>query len=157
MPMVYDLQLATAGTTSTNGSANTESTVFFVKAGTRNVALFSMYAVGRGASLTSITGIGIRLCKFATAGTSGTGITPAPRDPGMQAAKCTSASGHTVGTGTRTQQGFFGFGAAGPGVWVAPNPDAAMVLEGSATNGIDVESVSAGTSMTFEWSAEIQE
>lgn len=157
MPMVYGLSLATAGNTATNGSANTESTVYFVKAGTRNVALQSMYIVGKGAGLTAISGIVIRVAKFATAGTGGTGITPTPKDPGMQAAKCTSASAHTIGTGTRTNHLAFGCGAAGPGGWVAPNPDSLIVLEGSATNGIDVVSASGTVSLNFEWSAEVVE
>lgn len=157
MPMVYGCSLATPGNTATNGSANTESSVWYFKPGTRNVALQSMYVVGKGAGLTAISGIGIRVAKFATAGTSGTAITPAPRDPGMQAAKATAASGHTIGTGTRTNHVFFGCGAAGPGGWVAPNPDSLVLLEGSATNGVDVQSVSGTVSLNFEWSSEIVE
>jgi hypothetical protein len=155
--MVYGLALATAGNTATNGSANTESTVFYFKPGTRNVALQSMYCVGKGAGLTAISGIVIRIVKFATAGTSGTTITPSPSDPGMQAAKMTSTSGQTVGTGTRTNHRNFGFGAAGPGGWVAPNPDSLIVLEGSATNSVEALSASGTVSLNFEWSAEAVE
>lgn len=155
--MVYGLQLATAGNTATNGSANTESTIFMIDPGTRNAALQSMYVIGKGAGLTAISGIVFRIVKFATAGTSGTGITPTPRDPGMQAAKATCASGQTVGTGTRTNHVNFGCGAAGPGGWVAPNPDSLVVLEGSGTNSIEALSASGTTSLNFEWSSEMVE
>ena len=118
MPMVYTISLATAG----NSTATTSETdVFFVKAGARNVALQSVYLIGKGAGLTAISGIAMRIIKWGTASTAGTSITPTPKDPGMQAAKATSASAPTSGT-TRTQHVVFGCGAAGPGGWVAPNP-----------------------------------
>ena len=157
MPMVYGLSLATAGNLTTNGSANTETDTWFVKAGVRNVALQSMYVVGKGAGLTAISGISFRIIKFTTASTAGTAITPAPRDPGMQAAKATSASRPTAGSTRTNVSPIFGCGAAGPGGWVAPNPDSMILLEGGGGLSIDCMDVSGTASLNFEWSAEILE
>lgn len=119
MPMVYTITPASPGNLTTNATPATETDAFFVKAGTRNVALQSVYVIGKGAGLTAISGIAFRVAKFATASTAGTAITPVPKDPGTQAAKCTSASRPTAGA-TRSNQVVFGCGAAGPGGWVAP-------------------------------------
>lgn len=156
MPMVYTLSLATAGNTTTNGSASTENETFFVKAGVRNCALQAMYVIGMGAGLTAISGITHRIIKWATASTAGTSITPAPKDPGMQAAKATSASAPTAGT-TRTNLLVFGSGAAGPGGWVAPNADSVFLLEGGGALSIDGTNISGTVSLPFGWSAEIVE
>ncbi|HVI10220.1 MAG TPA: hypothetical protein VND65_18160 [Candidatus Binatia bacterium] len=156
MPMIYSLSPATAGNTTTNGTPGTENDTFFVKAGARNAALQAMYAIGKGAGLTAISGIVHRLIKWATASTGGTGITPTPKDPGMQVAKQTAASAPTPGS-TRTNQVVFGHGAAGPGGWVAQNPDSLILLEGSSAGSIDAMNASGTASLNFEWSAETVE
>jgi hypothetical protein len=150
MPMVYTITPASPGNLTTNATAATETDAFFVKAGTRNVALQSVYVIGKGAGLTAISGIAFRVAKFATASTAGTAITPVPKDPGMQAAKCTSASRPTAGT-TRSNQVVFGCG------WVAPNPDSTIPLEGSAAGSIDMFDVSGTASLAYEFSAEVVE
>jgi hypothetical protein len=98
----------------------------------------------------------MRIIKFATASTAGTGITPTPKDPGMQAAKATAASRPTAGA-TRVNRIVFGCGAAGPGGWVAPNPDSLEVLEGGGALSIDGMDSSGTASMNYEFSAEIVE
>lgn len=156
MPMVYTLSLATAGNVTTNATPATENETFFLKAGVRNAALQAMYVLGKGAGLTAISGIAHRIIKFTTASTSGTSITPTPKDPGMQAAKATAASAPTAGS-TRVNRIVFGCGAAGPGGWVAPNPDSVELLEGGGALSIDGLNVSGTASLPFEWSAEFQE
>lgn len=156
MPMVYSCSLATAGSLTTNGSANTETDAWFLKAGVRNAALQSMYVIGKGAGLTAISGIAFRIIKFTTASTAGTGMTPTPKDPGMQAAKATSASRPTAGS-TRVNRIAFGCGAAGPGGWVAPNPDSVEMLEGGGALSIDCMDVSGTVSLAYEFSLEFQE
>jgi hypothetical protein len=153
MPMVYSLSKAAAGNTATHATPDTETDVFFMKAGVRNAALQSVYVVGKGAGLTAISGISFRVVKFTIASTSGTGITPTPKDPGMQAAKHTAASAPTAGS-TRVNRMIFGCGAAGPGGWVAPNPDSVELLEGGGTFSIDMFSASGTASLNFDWSAE---
>lgn len=156
MPMVYSLSLATAGNLTTNATPATETETYFVKAGVRNCAWQSMYVLGKGAGLTAISGISFRVIKWGTASTAGTTITPSPKDPGMQAAKATSASRPTSGT-SRTNHVVFGCGAAGPGGYVAPNPDSLLLLEGGGGVSISVMDVSGTASLAFEWSAEIVE
>lgn len=156
MPMVYTLSLATAGNLTTSGTPATETDAFFVKAGVRNVALQAVYVIGKGAGLTAISGISFRLVKFTTASTVGTAMTPSPKDPGMQAAKHTAASRPTAGT-TRVNHIVFGCGAAGPGGWVAPNPDSVLLLEGGGGLSIDMFDVSGTASLAYEFSAETVE
>lgn len=156
MPMVYGISLATAGDLTTNGTPSTETETYFVKPGTRNVGLQSMYVMGKGAGLTAISGLIFRIINWATASTAGTGITPKPKDPGMQAAKASSASRSTIGS-TRTNHLTFGCGAAGPGGWVAPNPDSVIYNEGGAASSIACEDASGTASLKFEFSAEICE
>jgi len=156
MPMVYSLSLATAGNLTTNGTPNTETDAFFLKAGVRSAALQSVMLMGKGAGLTAISGIIMRIIKFTVASTAGTGITPTPKDPGMQAAKATAASRPTAGS-TRVNRITFGCGAAGPGGWVAPNVDSMEVLEGGGALSIDGMDASGTASLVYELSAEFQE
>lgn len=156
MPMIYSLALATEANIATNATPNTETEVFFVKPGVRNAALQAVYVIGKGAGLTAISGIVFRLIRWGTAATAGTGITPTPKDPGMQAAKQTAASAPTAGT-TRLNKILFGCGAAGPGGWVAPNPDSMEMLEGGGAQSLDLLSASGTASLNFEFSAETQE
>ena len=156
---VYDISLATPGNTATNGTANTESPTFSIKAGAANVALQSMYVVGKGAGLTAISGIVHRLAHFSTASTAGTGVTPAPKDSRLQGvltAKATVISGQTT-SAVRTNKVAFGCGAAGPGGWVAPNPDSLESLIASGTDSLDAMNASGTVSLNFEWSGEICE
>lgn len=156
---VYDISLATAGNVACNATPNTENNTFSIKAGAANVALQAMYAVGKGAALTAISGIVHRIVHWATASTSGTGITPTPKDSRLQgsvAAKATVVSAATIGT-TRTNKVIFGHGAAGPGGWVAPNPDSIESLIASGADSIDALNASGTASLNFEWSGEIAE
>jgi hypothetical protein len=154
---VYGLSLATPGNMSTNATANTENPTFTTKPGSnRNVALQGFYAIGKGAGLTAISGISHRIITFATASTSGTSITPTPRDPGAQAAKQTAASAQTIGS-TRTNHFCIGHGAAGPGGWVAPNVDSMPLQPAGGAGSIDALNVSGTASLNFEWSAETVE
>lgn len=154
--MVYTSSLATAGNLTTNGSANTETDAFFLKAGVRNAALQAVNLIGKAAGLTSISGIVMRMIKWGTASTAGVAMTPTPKDPGMQAAKATAASRPTSGT-TRVNRGIFGCGAAGPGGWVAPNPDSVELLEGGGALSIDGMDASGTVSLNYEFSIEHQE
>jgi hypothetical protein len=156
MPMMYTATPATPGNLSTNGSANTETETFFVKPGTRNVSLSRVSVGGKGAGLTTISGIALRLLTWGTASTGGTGITPAPVDPGMQASKATAASRPTSGT-TRKNHHVFTCGAAGPGGWVAKEADEKLTLEGSAAGSISMMDISGTVSLNFEFSATIEE
>jgi hypothetical protein len=156
MPMIYTLSLATAGDLTTNVTPATETETFFVKAGVRNAWLQAMYLIGKGAGLSAISGIAIRLIKWTTASTAGTTITPTPKDPGMQAAKQTAASRPTSGA-TRVNRLVFGCGAAGPGGWVAPNPDSVEQLEGGGALSLSGMDISGTASLKFEMSLETGE
>lgn len=159
MPFVYTISLATQGNTTTNSSGGTENNTFTIKTGAANCALQAMYVIGKGPGLTAISGIVHRIVHFATASTSGTGITPTPKDSRLQgvlAAKAVCASAATIGS-TRTNRVIFGCGAAGPGGWVAPNPDSLESMIASGSDSLDAQNASGTVSLAFEWSAEIVE
>src|SRR6266487_4668728 len=142
MPFVYSSQSAQIATNfTTSGTANTEVDQFWLKPGTRNIGLQGLYVGGKGAGLTAISGIAYRFKKWTTTAASGGGFTATPRDIGMQAAKATVGAvdaGVTTGTGGPIYVGGCVSGAAGPGGWVAPNVDSLIVLEGSATQSVDL-------------------
>jgi hypothetical protein len=155
--MIYSISLATAGDLTTNATPGTETDAFFIKAGSgRSAYLQSVQMLGKAAALTALSGIVMRIIKFTTASTAGTGITPTPKDPGMQAAKATSASRPTAGT-TRVNRVITGCGAGSLGGWIAPNPDSYEVLEAGGALSIDGMDASNTASLKYEFSAEFQE
>lgn len=156
---VYTSSLATPGVT-TGGSANTEVGVISYKPPTtlpaRVGGLQAVYVVGRGAGLTAISGLVFRIIRCTTASTGGTATTPNPKDPASPAATVTAVTGQTISTTGRTNHVIFGCGAAGPGGWVAPNPDSNVMIIPTVTTApsVDVVEASATASLTFEFSSE---
>jgi hypothetical protein len=138
----------------------------FLKPGSsRAVGLIAARVQGKGANLTALSGIAIRLKQWtSTASSGGTSITPRPVDNRAPAAVATAAAGASGGTGAVTSGTggpsvvcAFGCGASGPGGWVAPNPDAAIVLDGGATKSTDAFSASGTASLNYEFSLDCQE
>lgn len=156
MPMVYGVNLG-SNTLTTSATPNTEVDDMFVKAGVRNCAIQAMYLHGKGAGLTAISGITMRLKRWTTASTAGTAITPTPRDPGAQASKCTAAFTPTAGSGGGTYGVQIGCGAAGPGGWVAPNADSVYLLEGGSAHSLDAISASGTASLVHDVALEVVE
>jgi hypothetical protein len=162
MPFVYmtpNWSVATPFTT--HATPNTEIDSMFLKPGTRTIGLQSLGVGGKGAALTSLSGIAYRIKKwFTTGGSGGTAITPAPSDPGAQAAKATAGgatAGVTTGTGGPTFQcGCVSGGASGSG-WMAQNPDSMKFLEGSANQSLNLFVSSGTASMAYEAMLEHQE
>lgn len=162
MPFIYNVQSAQVSTScGTNATPNTENNVWSAKPGTRNIGIQAMYVGGKGAGLTALSGIAYRLKKWGVATSTGISVTSVARDPGAQAPKhailATNSALPTSGSGGPTFLGGCVSGAAGPGGWVAPNPDSLMVLEGSTTSSIDLFVVSGTASLLYEYNIEIQE
>lgn len=164
MPFVYDADPVASLTTS--ATPNTEVDALSVKPGARNMVIQGLYVHGKGAGLTAISGITFRIKKYPTTATAvGTGVTvtPTPRDPGAQASKAAgvfsgaSVSLLTAGTGTLATHLTIGCGAAGPGGWVAPNPDSVILLEAAATQSLDVWHSSGTASLVAAATLEIAE
>lgn len=157
MPMLYNCSLATAGSLTTNGTTNTESGAFFVKAGaSRSPTIEAIFVIGKATALTSISSIAFRLVKWGTASTGGTGVTGEPVDPGFQAHIATMASRPSVGS-TRKNHLVFGCGAGGNGGWVAPNIDNPMKLVTAGALSMDMIDVAGTVSLTYETSWVISE
>jgi hypothetical protein len=160
MPFVYGVEPAiTTGILATHGTANTELTNLAYRQATRGVDILSTYVCGRGAGLSSISGITFRFRRWTTVGTGGTAVTPAPRRVGTTASTSvvSSESAITQGSVSGALQLSIGCGAAGPGGWVAPNPDACIHIEAASADEIAMNSQSGTVSLNFSVSSEIAE
>jgi hypothetical protein len=159
MPFVYAVEGAPATPYATHATPNTEDPTLVLRQATRGFDLQALYAQGRGAALTAITGIGYRLRRWTTAGSGGTSITPAPRRVGTTAATTAAdkVSAITPGTVSGAYQLAFGCGAAGPGGWVARDEDSMIHVEGGGSDELNVNSVAGVASMLHHVSAEIRE
>jgi hypothetical protein len=166
VPFIYNVQTkAVSENYATSGSLNTEIDFLFIAPGaTRASTLIALRVQGKGAGLTALSGIAFRVKQWtASASSGGTAITPRAVDKRAPAAVSTAAAGAGGGTGAVTSGttaflvGGCGCGASGPGGWVAPNPDGAIVLDGGATMSADLFSSSGTASLNFEAQTEIQE
>ncbi len=159
MPFAYAVEGAPATPYATHATPNTEDPTLVLRQAARGVDLQAVYAIGRGAALTAITGIGYKVRRWTTAGSGGTAVTPAPRRIGTTASTTAAdkLTAITAGTVSGAYQLGFGCGAAGPGGWVAPNPDSMIHLEGGSSDELDINSVAGVASMLHHVSAEIVE
>src|SRR5580704_2089157 len=124
----------------TNAPPLTANDCFFIAPGsTARVGLYGINPVGRGAGLTSISGITYRLEKWtSTASSGGTAVTPSPNAPEFRAAKHTcgfAVATVTPGTGGPTLMLSIGSGTTSPGNWLAQGRDLdqAYWLDAAAT------------------------
>lgn len=159
MPFCYGVISIPATPLTSHGTPNTENPNLVLRQATRGFDVMSMSGQGRGASLTTISGIEFRTRRWTTAGTGGTPITPAPRRIGTTASTTAadSATAITPGTVSGAYQAVFGCGATGPGGWNAMNADAAIHVEGGSSDELSVNSVSGVASMLLAVGAEIAE
>ena len=159
MAFVYGVEGAPATPYACHGTPNTEDPTLVLRGGTFGFDLQAIWTLGRGAALTAISGIGYRVRRWTTAGSGGTAVTPAPRRIGTTANTVASdkVSAITAGTVSGAYQLSFGCGAAGPGGWVAPNPDSMIRVEGGSSDELDINSVCGVASLLHHVSAEIVE
>jgi hypothetical protein len=154
----YGWALATPGTLTTNGSANTETDAIFVKAAASNtVALARVDVAGSVSGATTLSTIKHRMCRFTTGSTAGTGITPTML-PGADApaSAATMASRPTAGS-VRQEIGGLGFSQAGGGVWVPADERFMPRVRGNSGDSIDLLDISAATSQVYEIWGQIME
>lgn len=154
--MPFGYTTAPGATVTTHGTPNSEVDHLRLLTGAaRGARISGIVLGGKGAALTAISGIVIRLKRYATASTAGSAITPQPKEPSASAAVLTAFTGPTVGaTPTLAQIAFCG--AAGPGGWVARDDHQKIVLEagGGAKGNLDLHSASATASLDFEYALE---
>lgn len=167
MPLFYTA--VPGATQQTNAAPNTANDCMFFAPGTRTFWVNAIYPEGRGASLTSISGISYRLEKwFTTASSAGTAFTKgnggnlSQNDPGYQNPKLTGAFATatvTSGTGGPTLLLSIGSGTTSPGNWIMPLGalDMGYSVEGSATQSIDIFNVAGAASLNFELSVGLVE
>jgi len=145
----------------TSGSLNAELDFFFLKPGaSRPCTVVALRVQGKGAGLTALSGISIRLKQWtSTASTTvaATSVTPQPKN--KLAPSCVATAGLasssqstvTVGTGGPNYIGYASCGASGPGGWVAINPDDVPLLDGGATMTQDLVSSAPTAALNFEF------
>jgi hypothetical protein len=154
MPAFYTIVPGAIQTT--NATPLTANDCFFVAAGVRTFWVKAIYPEGRGALLTSISGITYRLEKWTTTASSGgTAVTPSPNDLAYVAAKETAGwavATVTPGTGGPTLMLSIGSGTTSPGNWIAPTLDEAYAVAGGATSSLDIFNASGAASLNFELS-----
>jgi hypothetical protein len=145
----------------TNATPNTETDAFTIGAGAgvgvRNVGLLSVQLMGRGSTLSAISGIVMRFLKFGTGSTGGTTQTPAKTDPGMQDPRTASIATRPTAGSTRTNHHISGCGAAGPGGFVAECQEAMMYVQGSAATSIDAMDASGTASLNYDLTVKFTE
>jgi hypothetical protein len=129
MPFVYHVSSAGSTSLTSSGTPNTETTVASLRAGSGRMSfLQEVNLMGRGAGLTAISGILLKVRYWTTVSTGGTSVTPAPRTTGAPASKAAAVIAGSITPGT-VDGGIrlsLSCGAAGPGGWVAPNADSAI-------------------------------
>ena len=159
---IYTSSLGTPGNSACSGTPNTETdTISFTAAAAspwRAGWVQAAYVIGKGAGLTAISGIVFRIMRAttATATTGGTATTPRPKSTVAPAAATTAVTGATTPSSTgRTNHVIFGCGAAGPGGWVAPNPDSVIeVAPATTAPSVDLLAASGTASLNYEFSVE---
>lgn len=161
MPMYYT---AVPGAIQTTNAAplTANDCMFFAPGATRTFWLAAIYPEGRGAQLTSISGITYRLEKwFTTASSAGTAFTKgnggnlSQNDPGYQNPILTggfAVATVTSGTGGPTLLLSIGSGTTSPGNWMTQNLDFAYSLAAAATQSLDIFKASGTASLNFELS-----
>lgn len=159
MPAYYNV--AFGATQTTNITPGTENDCFFIKPGaTRSLLLTALYFMGKGALLTSISGIIYRLKQFTTTSSSGgTALTPSVKGPFLAATATAGAAAATVtsGTGGPTLKGAWGSGSTSPFPWMSKNLDEAYEVDAAANNSLDIFNSSLAPSLNFEMDADIAE
>lgn len=150
----------------TSGSANTEIDFLFLKPGaSRPLQVLALRVQGKGAGLTALSGISIRMKQWtSTASSGGTSTTPAPKNNLAPACVATAGMGAGGGTGAVTSGtggpsivGYASMGASGPGGTVPINPDDVPTLDGNANKSVDLMSASPTVSLSFECEVDNQE
>lgn len=160
MPFVYTVAgLAAGASYATHATPSTEDPTLVLRQATRGVDLNGAYCNGRAAAATTITGISYVGRRWTTAGSGGTGVTPAPKRIGTTASTTAvdKATAITAGTVSGAIQFAMGCGKAGPGGWVARDADSAVHLEGGGSDEIDINSLCGEASVSHYVWAEIAE
>lgn len=115
---------------------------------------------GKGAGLTALSGISVRLAHWTTtASTTVAGVATTPSPKNNLAPACVATAGMvtsasstiTSGTGGPLYVGYASMGASGPGGWVAINADDVPLLDGGANRSSDLFAASPTANMAFEF------
>ena len=156
---MFVYSFASAANETTSATADTLDAYLALRETSQAVWLQTYLLQGKGAALTTLTGVMHRLRLWTTVGTAGSAITPEPARPGTPAAKTLVVNGaYTEGTVSGATQLAIGHGAAGPGGWMARDSASAKVLEADSVDEWSFNSIQSGSvAINFEPYGEIYE
>lgn len=151
--------LAAGASYATHATPGTEDPTLALRQTTRNFDLVSMTCNGRAAAATTISGISYLVRRWTTAGSGGTGVTPAPTRVGTTASTVCAdkATALTAGTVSGAIQAVMGCGKAGPGGWVARDQDDMVTVEAGSSDELDIMSLAGEASLSHYVSCRIAE
>src|SRR4051812_19533544 len=93
VPAAQDINTTTSAMYTTSSVAsNIVDHIRFATGANRNASIQAVYVLGRGAGLTAISGIALRILRYGAAATAGTAATPHPRDPSSPASSVTAST-----------------------------------------------------------------
>jgi hypothetical protein len=155
---IYADQLATPGTLTTNGSANTATETGFLKPGANaSVYLSKLYVGGAGQAQTTLSHVTVRGLAWGTASTGGTGFSLIARTKNAPATGITGASRSTAGT-TRTNIGpIVTCGVSSGNVWQTETIDSMPTLPAGNAGSLAFEDLGGAASMPFTFELEHRE
>lgn len=159
MPFCYSVVPVPATPLTTHATPNTENPNLVLRQNVRGFDLSAIFACGRMAASSTISGISFRVRRWTTAGSGGTAVTPQPRRLGTTASTTAadSSAAITPGTVSGAYQLSFGCGGSTPGGWAARDTDAMVHVEGGSSDELNINSVAGVASLNVELSAEILE
>lgn len=154
MPFYYDINT----NYTSNGSAATETDHLrlLTVAEQETCHICGIYAAAR---FGTAGGAQIRVKTFGTASSSGSSITPQPRNPNSEAANTTGYTAPTAGSSPATRLTVGMAQTGGMGGWVALEPSHAFALlaNGGAKGNADFFSICNAATVLFDLSVEINE
>jgi hypothetical protein len=126
-----------------HATPNTENENLALRGGARNSDLVAVTVGGRAAAATTLSGLEFRVRRWTTVGSGGTSVPANPARVGDTPVGTVfdSESAITPGTVSGVYQLNIFCGAAGPGGWVARDPDAYICIEGGSNDELAFYSV----------------
>lgn len=159
MAFYYNVASQAGTSYTTHATPSTEDPTIVLRQATRNFDLVAMFAQGRAAAATTISGISYVVRRWTTAGSGGTAVNAAPVRIGTTAATtCVDkASAITAGTVSGVIVATMSCGKAGPGGWVARDQDDVVTVEAGSADELDINSICGEASQSHYVSCRIAE
>jgi hypothetical protein len=157
MPFYY--KVASGTQYATHATPGTADAWLALRQATRNFNLVELWAGGKAAALTTLSGISHFVRRWTTAGSGGTALTPAPMRIGTTASTgaVDKQTALTPGTTSGAYVGGLNHGNSNGSRWAARDEDDKVTVEAGSSDELAVYSVSGTASLNFDGGAKIEE